>query len=302
MNRLNRILLATDFSEASENALDHATLIAAKNDAALQVLHVQALLTAETPDPSKTFPEAERYQEVLDRFAASGLEAVKPKFEVPVTKVTRRAPSATPAILEYAKEAGIDLIVMGTHGRKRAAHVLLGSVAEQVVRLSPVSVLVAGRGEGHHVDRAGYRSILVPIDFSEQSLVALAQAVQIAEQHKAKLLVMHVVEIVPSPYYYPSYSPLEAFPDLRRRASEALDRTLRMQVPDALKAEKVLEEGNAAKRIVQVARERHADLVVMATAGLGGVDKLLLGSVAAKVLRTTPCPVLIAKSRDAANV
>ena len=92
MNRLNKILLATDFSKTSDNALDHAAIIAAKNDAPLHVLHVHVLL--QDVHGEKGFPERDRYQEVLDRFATEGLVKLRPQFGVPVEKKTIRDVSA----------------------------------------------------------------------------------------------------------------------------------------------------------------------------------------------------------------
>jgi nucleotide-binding universal stress UspA family protein len=131
------VLLATDFSEASTAAVDLAVAIARQEGAALSVVHV-----CELPVLPEGVPPVDLVRAItaeagarLDRFMAS-LEA-----RFPGARPVMRTGSAWEEVLAASAEAGADLVVMGTHGRRGLVHAMLGSVAERVVRLSPVPVL-----------------------------------------------------------------------------------------------------------------------------------------------------------------
>ncbi len=304
MNRLNRILVATDFSKASENALDHAALIALKNDAVLHLLHVRVPFPNSSIDAmAREFPDPERLQEVVERFAHNQMEDVSLRFNVPVTKKIVNAFDAAQAIADYAEDEEIDLVVVGTHGRGAVGHFFLGSVAERTIRYSPVSVLAVGSGESHELGESSYRKVLVPIDFSEASKRALKHGAAIAKQHAARLLTLHVVERVPHPGFYFSdqesiLGSSEQFHKRLRGALTALIEEQTLEVP----ADSMVGEGRAYKKICEVAREQAVDLIVMGAHGLGKIERLLLGSVTERVIRSAPCPVLVDKSLEAVNV
>ena len=141
---LKNVLVATDFGEASDAALIYGRALARAFGATLHVLHVaENVFTrgiggeayiAVFPDLQKDVEEAARKQ--LDELLIDNDPVALPTKGVVLT-------SNTPAmaIVDYAKEAGVDLIVMGTHGRGAVAHLLMGSVAERVVRTAPCPVL-----------------------------------------------------------------------------------------------------------------------------------------------------------------
>jgi nucleotide-binding universal stress UspA family protein len=137
----HRILVPTDFSPQADAALAQARALAAQSGATLHLLHVteNVFLRAVVGDPR-----------AIEDAAARHLEARLSPEDRARGAVTARETSDEPAkeIVQYAREAGIDLIVMGTHGRTGLPHVLLGSVAEQVVRTAPCSVLTL-RGADH---------------------------------------------------------------------------------------------------------------------------------------------------------
>lgn len=141
MAAFQRILLATDFSETSACAVEHAILMAKTFGADLHVLHV---LETEIPmmvDGLAYLPP--NYFEEIEKAAAEKLEAVvtqPDRNKLAVTLVMRRgAPFLE--IVRYARDQKMDLIVMGTHGRGALAHVLMGNVAEKVVRKAHCPVL-----------------------------------------------------------------------------------------------------------------------------------------------------------------
>ena len=140
------------------------------------------------------------------------------------------------------------------------------------------------------------KNILVPTDFSDGSKTALAQACEIAAAFGASLHVMHVV---PNPFaggaYMEMYAPPgpEYFEQLDQEARARLDECLTAQDKDRYHAVLSTRSGVAAEQILERLREEpRIDLVVMATHGRGGVSRLMMGSVAERVVRAAPCPVL----------
>ncbi|MEZ4270039.1 MAG: universal stress protein [Myxococcota bacterium] len=291
------------FFQVFRERLEHAALIAMKNDAELHVLHVRVPFT-DGPIASleKDFPEHERFQEVFDRLARTNMESVKPRVDISLTKKVISAFDTATAVAEYAEKHDIDLVVVGTHGRKALGHLLLGSVAERVFRLSPVSVLAVGHDAAHRLQESAYRKVLVPVDFSDGSRRALQHAAAICTQHHAELIVLHVIDHVPHPAYYMSGhdSIMDAFPDITHRSREMLAEWVKPYAE--LQTDTLVGEGRAHVKIAEVAREHNVNIIVMGAQGLSGIGRLLLGSVTERTLRSAPCPVLADKSKEAANV
>lgn len=129
-----RILVPTDFSACSATALDYARILAARFGASLHLLHVleNDFLRPMVVDPQTL--ETGTLRQLWDLLTAEDLK----RGAVPVVL---RSDAVAEAIVSYARSGGIDLIVMGTHGRSGVAHLLKGSVAERVVRTAPCMVL-----------------------------------------------------------------------------------------------------------------------------------------------------------------
>lgn len=130
--------------------------------------------------------------------------------------------------------------------------------------------------------------ILHPTDFSEQANAAFAVACSLAKQHDAEVLVLHVM---PVPIAWGEYVPREAAVDYEKHVKEDLLLPIRSPIP-GVKVEHQLEEGTPEDMIALIAEDYGCDLIVMGTHGRKGLGRLLMGSVAERVLRTAPCPVL----------
>ena len=151
MIKLDRILVPTDFSDFSKPAMLYACAMAARFEAELHLLHV-------VPDPAMLVPEAAAFSietmqaqsESLVKDAQAALQKLPTNdWENKKTIVREvRVGAAFMEIIDYAREKSIDLIVIGTHGRSGLMHVLMGSVAERIVRKSPCPVLTV-KPEGH---------------------------------------------------------------------------------------------------------------------------------------------------------
>jgi nucleotide-binding universal stress UspA family protein len=143
--------------------------------------------------------------------------------------------------------------------------------------------------------------VLVPTDFSEPSRKALAYGQALASAFGASLHVLHAVE-EPLTQGWTGYGVASVLPGLREEAMSEAQRRLDDAVPasvrDAQPTELVIRVGDPFAEIVRFARERGADVIVMGTHGRGGMAHLLLGSVAERVVRTAPCPVLTVREKE----
>lgn len=145
-----------------------------------------------------------------------------------------------------------------------------------------------------------FKRILHPSDFSRASAGAFAKAMQLARDNRAELLLLHVlglpVAVVEDGYVSPSlYEQIET--SRRTGAKRQLDKLVARAKKGGVRARGLLIEGTPYDRIARVARTHRADLIVIGTHGRTGLAKLLMGSVATRVLSTAHCPVLTVRSR-----
>jgi nucleotide-binding universal stress UspA family protein len=145
------------------------------------------------------------------------------------------------------------------------------------------------------------RHILVPHDFSETAQAAFDYAVELANKLKARITVMHAYEL-PS-YGYPDGIAFtaEVAGNIQRASEDGLEAVAAKANQPGLEIGKVLRQGSAWSQIDAVAKELKADLIVMGTHGRQGITRALLGSVAEKVVRTAPCPVLTVREHESAR-
>jgi len=284
------ILAATDFSKPAERACDFARDLARRFQAQLHLLHVNVILE----DPH--LEEDHRHR--LEELVATGDDARRRDLEngsgnqsgIDVTPHIARGLAPAEVIVETASTLGCELVVMGTHGRRGLPHLLLGSVAERVVRTSKVPVLTV-RGDAD-IELVGAPRILVPHDFSDASTAAVRYAAAWAEALGAEITLLHVVE----PVVYPEFYSVDVLSDdLMERLVERSERALAAAAEELLgkaRARGEVEVGRAANTIVDIADPERFDLVIMATRGLSGLEQALLGSVAESVLRRCRVPML----------
>lgn len=289
MIHLNRVLFPTDGSECAEHARHHAHYLADRFEASLHIVHVEGR-------------EAELTDVIDVREADVLADLHAPREESPVVaepRVQERRvvhPSVPDGILSYVAEHDTNLVVMGTHGRGGLRRLVLGSVAEEVVRRAPVPVMTVGRGATPPEDmEAG--TVLAPVDFSERQPRLLAHARELAHAYGMTLTLLHVVERVRLPDVYGVAPPETPGPDaLAERAEAALDEQADALRERGLSVQVVVRRGHPAEETIEAAKTLDADLLTIATHGRAGVERMLLGSVAEKVIRRAPCPVFTVKS------
>ncbi|WP_135827894.1 universal stress protein [Halorussus halobius] len=279
------ILLPVDGSEGTDEAVAHALDVAERFDATASVVHV-----ADTNRDSVTVVGTE----VVDALEREGEEIVESTAEtarrrgVDVrTEVVQGDPAS--AIAEYAAERGMDLVAMPTHGRSTIGEYVLGSVTERVVRLAEVPVLtVRTRGEARTA--FPYESVLVATDGSEAARAATDRGVELAAALDAAVQAVSVVDDASlGPDVRSEAASRKLDGDATEAASAAADRAREAGVEDVAET---VRHGDVHGEILAAVEETDADAVVLGTSGRGGVDRVLLGSVAERVVRTSPVPVL----------
>jgi nucleotide-binding universal stress UspA family protein len=293
MLAINRILHPTDFSDSASKALAYALDLAARTGAALHLLHV---VHGRDTYAGQTHLGAQADENLLIRLrelvnAQLGALPSEARGSLDLAYELAEGRHAAPAILEHATRRDVDLLAMGTHGRRGLRHLFLGSVAEEVLRRASCPALVVR----HREATAQIKHIVVPLDFSEHSSAALAQAKHLAALYRATLTLLFVAEEHLVPFFsdtgIPTFSLIQIDPDIVAKAAEALRQLdARTGGPEVSTTYEV-RIGQAPIEVIDYARAGGADLIVMATRGLTGVERGLLGSVTERVVRTAPCPV-----------
>ncbi len=290
------ILIPVDFSEFSNKALEFGLELAQRFNAEITLYHAVVLFQDDVDEESR-LQEFEEYIKKREKQINSQMKHNRSRAQgrgITTHTVVERGISAADSILEYLDSHPVDLVVMGTHGRSGLKHFLQGSVAEKVVRLSPVPVLTVHRS----VKNFNLQRLLVPIDFSSYSKAATDYAIFFAEKMNASLDFLHVIEqeIHPSIYAAGIESIFEIDSNLKDRVIQHMKEFLQDQLTEDLQADYHVREGKAHKEIVEFVKENHVDMIVIATHGLTGLDYLLLGSTTEKVVRWATCPVLTVKT------
>lgn len=145
--------------------------------------------------------------------------------------------------------------------------------------------------------RFDVKTILVPTDFSAGAQTALDHATALAKAFSAKIIVLHVIET----FTYTMTEALQVvnvYQVVKTAVEPVLDQTVKDLGKEHVTASRVLAQGKADQEIVAQAKEAGADLIVMGTHGRRGVSHAFMGSVAERVVRTAPCPVLTVRTPD----
>lgn len=287
MKRPQKLLVATDFSDPGRAAEDAAIVLASRFGAELHWLHALEVPLPIFEPYAVAVPEAtigaartsakEKLDQAAKRAQEAGVDGTTYLGEVP----------AAYAIADRAKEIGADLVVVGTHGHTGIKRVVLGSVAEHAVKLSPCSVLTVK--DGALAEPA--KCIVVGVDFSEGASDALETAVDLAQEFGAVLHLVHALDL-----RIPFVTPYEvSVPDnvIERAHSEAVAKLEEMAQGitgvDVVKHE--VRSAPPSFALIDAAADHEADLVITGSRGLTGLKHMVLGSVAERTLRGAPCSV-----------
>lgn len=287
------ILVPLDGSHFAEEAIPHALDLVRRAGARLH------LVTVRTPTAALLAGLAGRYGEsgaadpeqlYLDRICERLCDELGESVSFSLLD-----PPVADALNDYIDEHGIDLVVMTTHGRGGLSRAWLGSVADALIRRVTVPVLLFRPGMEQR--STSFRHILVPLDGSAESEAAVPRALELGQLTGARYTLLRIVQM---PFLMEGLTSAELLRvdadelDRRRGDAERYLHTLadRMDKGPDVRTTTLLHE-RPADAILAHARDCDADLIVMATRGLGGWKRMVLGSVADKVLRGAEQPVLL---------
>jgi nucleotide-binding universal stress UspA family protein len=283
--QFENILFATDFSPASAAALPYAAEMAKRYGAKLYALHVRMpVVNAETPPAG--WPALEKASQEEERERRETLRSAVPGIE---PTVLIEEGDVWPHIQAAIEKREVDLLVVGTRGRSGLGKLLLGSKAEEILREAECPVLTVGPHSPGEPKRGGqFSEILYATDFGPESVTAAPYAISLAQEFQAHLTLLHVIE---NPKTGELVVPADLIPLTEQR--------LRGLVPKEseiwCEPRYVVEQGVAAEKILDVAKKRGADLIVLGvhrTRGFPGAATHLPIATAHKIVSQATCPVL----------
>lgn len=291
MFQIKKVLITTDFSEAAHHAMPHAIEFARRYGAELTVLHVRTLYSDDPANLEYQFLDEESYGKSLQSNLEEASQPIGKSVRFNTSIVRNISPAA--GIVEYSQENGIDLIVMGTHGRSALGHFFLGSVAEKVVRHADCPVLTVGKKDDY-IDRPAHQRILSAFDFSEHSIQAARNALDISRKFGAQLVVFYALEQEVHPAFFATWklSVEHHMDEITSNVKKALTEALGEKALKGVEIEVRIGNDRSDREIRRYCREKDVDLIIMGTHGLSGLDRALLGSTTERVVRIAPCPVL----------
>ncbi|MFC4408299.1 universal stress protein [Haloarchaeobius iranensis] len=285
----DEVLVPTDGSDCAAAAVGNAVDIASHYGATVHVLSVLDSRSQENAEHQAR--DGTRAEAVVDEVTEEMVDAG--------LGVERTVRTGVPyeVILEYVDEAGIDLVVMGTHGRTGVERYLLGSVTEKVLRRSDVPVLTIRDAEDGSVHYP-YESVLVPTDGSAAAGAAADVGLDLATRYGSELHVVSIVDALSMGVDVRSELMTDA---LEASAREAVDGIAERAGGAVGGVETAVAYGSPYKKLRRYVEENDVDLVVMGTHGRTGLERYLLGSVTEKLVRTSPVPVLTVRTAEAGS-
>ncbi|QCJ45940.1 universal stress protein [Haloprofundus sp. MHR1] len=280
----DRILYPTDGSEPAESVFDYALEIASAHEATIHVLNVADTGRDSLTQRQEAVAELEREgQEIVDEAAQRATDG-----GVAVVSEVRRGTPST-AIVEYAKQFNVDLVVMPTHGRRGLTQFLVGSVTERVINTAEAPV-VSVNPDGDRPRTYPCENLLVPVDGSRGAQLALAEGVAVANATGAALHLLHVVDT--GSLGLDARSILKEDELTERANSIVADAVETAETASVETIETEVEYGSPARQIRSYIDENDVDLAVLGTQGVTEFNRYVMGGVSAKLVRTSPIPMM----------
>lgn len=288
------ILVPLDGSPLSERALRYAIPIAERHGARLVLLHVAAPLLsmiagggAPVRDAALDAEAAAEDRRVIERIAKRARKRTAVQVDL-IFRVGRPAAE----IADVATREAVGLVVLCTHGRGGFERLWLGSVADALLRHLTLPILLVRGSRGVTLPEPGetlFPRVLVPLDGSKQAERALHAATELvgdAEVAFTLLSVLHPTAAMGAKSF-PSHAERELCASYLEPLALRHRRERRsVEVETAVTV-------NVGRAIIEHAKRHDASLIALATQGMGGVQRLVVGSVADKLLRSAPMPVLV---------
>lgn len=294
---VKNVLFATDFSPTSEAALPYAAAICRRFGSTLHMVHVISEAGLLMMSGGVDYVSMGTIYEDAQNEAKERLDQISKQVEGVPHRNSVRHGQVWRTLATIIAESEVDLLVVGTHGRTGLGKLLLGSVAEDILRHAPCPVLTVGpkvsgraklpelssRGRDLAPPELDLRQILFATNFASNAALAANDAITLAQEFRARLTLMHVIE---------DYSELGSEPvsieDSLHRLRNLIPKNAQLQyVPETL-----LEFGNAPDRILKAAAEREADMIILGARSSEIGAAHLPWSAAHHVIAQARCPVL----------
>lgn len=298
MSLFQRILCPIDFSDPSNRALEMAKELTKDLGAELTVLHV---VDTRLPSLGNLYPLQDAVPESRRR---ADQEMNRWKEEAKLPQAHWEVVEGTPhrAIVERSKKGDVDLVIMASHGYSGVERLLLGSVTEKVLHQIETPILVVGpSGDGSYqqVVQKPLRTILLAVDFGPLTPLCDEYASALARRYKSKLFALHVLsplaDVLGGPLWpAPPAGLTQISQDVKTQKAAEMQKLF--GTAEGFETESLIWEGDVARTIVRLAKEKEVDLLVMGAHSR--TELSWLGSTCHKVIRTAPCPVLAVRSKD----
>lgn len=286
--RFRNILFATDFSPAAAHAIPYVKRIAKRYDADLVALHVRHPAVNPMTRPV-TWPDNETIRKQNDQYRD---ELLGTFVGVRTTALIEEGDIQS-RLQETIHKNNTDLVVIGTRGRTGLGKVLMGSVAEEIFRTVTCPVLTVGpRSDSSRGADGEIREILYATDLASASSAAAAYAVSLAQEFQARLILLHVIP-------EPQAGDLVSAHDVTQAAKDLLRKLVPEEAEAWCKPEFLVERGNPADRILEIAHLRESGLIVLGIKpkeGVPGAATHLPIATAHKIVSHAECPVLTVRS------
>jgi len=293
MNLFKTILVPVDFSEPSRKALDCGIGLAVRLKAKLVIAHIvpESLLLDSLPLESALLETKHREKALLDIQALLPEPLVK-QLDLQIIVKTGRVEED---LLAIVNEHSVDVVVMGSHGRRLFRRWFLGSVAEHLLRRVPVPILTMSHmGEDRHPFGGGvlsFQRVLLATDLGESFDIGMKYAAELAKSFSGQLTVLTVVEYLNLSYEAASYLDEERA-TRRADAQKELDAFVIREKTSGMNVKTVVADGKAYEQILTAAEQVHADCIVLTLQSRSLLERAFLGSTAERVVRLAPIPVL----------
>lgn len=278
---IKKILWTTDFSDEAQEALLYADAFAKTFNAEIVALHVIPDISPALYDAALVVKgELEKRVAYMKEETHKKFDALKKAKSLEFEALIREG-NAAKIIIQTAEEQKVDLIVLGRRGLSAIEKLFLGSVANQVLRNSPVPVLLTKKRSG----KPQFKKILVPTDFSEQEEVERDFAWKLAKGFGSELTLLHILEL--HDYEFTPRALDEMFDAVEKR----LKKREKKEKEDIPVSEDVYRAINAAVGIVDYADTHKIDMIVISTCVQSKIERFFLGSTTEKVISYTHIPV-----------
>jgi nucleotide-binding universal stress UspA family protein len=279
---VKNILFATDFSAAADAAAPIAIEIARRYEAKIYGVHVNRFddYTGVAPNAWAAMAEA------MEKETKEDARRLNEQLQDVEHEVVVGEGNTWGVISNVINQKEIDLIVLGTRGRTGLGKVLLGSVAEQILRQALCPVLTVGPHVNLWSDEyAKMREILYATDLTVDFPMAAPYAVSLAQENQAHLVLLHVIED-------PKVGDLVKSPEVVDFKQRKLQQLVSEQAGSWCDPTYIVEQGAAAEKILDVAKRRHTDLIVLGARPAKGLATHLNIGTVHKVVSQAQCPVL----------